>query len=688
LIHREKPWDKNLQLLLALIVAFNVAPHVIHVPAWITALALVCFSWKYLYLSQGVPLPQRWLLAVAAVVASAGCFIHYGTILGHQAASGLLVCLASLKLLETNRYRDAMLVIFTSFFLLMAHLLESQSLLSTVFMSLDVLLITTLMFHIHKRDRRQSVRSLRPAMRMLGLALPVWILLFFVFPRFTSVFWDAPQLEAGTGFGDDLNPGSIDRLIENEAPAFRAAFQAGRLPSPESLYWRGAILSVSEGLRWNRVSRPGSRNSEILPASEDEPSQQTTYDVWLEPGFQKWLFVLEYVNGFQAGDWVKTHRIQQQQGFVFEAGREIRTRLPYSATASREAPLQRLSEPERRLFLQLPAGLDDRTIALAQSLAGPNAKAEQLSRRLLDWFDENGFRYTREPGALKAKTGVNQLSEFLFETRRGFCEHFAGTYATLMRAMGVPARVVVGFQGGQYNELGDYLLVRHLDAHAWAEIWVKSSDSDPLQGRWKRVDPTETVAPLRIQLGGEYNRLDSEALALGLSGADLRRGMNSRLGRIFSQGALAWDAIQMKWNAFLLSYDFEYQMQLLNSLGLKTASGVILVVILISLLAAIGFGLVFALRFRARKPDPVLAEWRRFCRALEKGGVVREETEGPLAFGQRAALAQPRNAAVIREVVDLYINLRFSRLDTHSSRQLAQKFKKAVRQSVRLVSRP
>lgn len=652
----EQQWDKHLQILLVMIVGFNLIPHTLDIPPWVTAASVSCLLWKLLSLVRGWSLPKQRYLIGLTVLSTAGVFYSYRTLLGQEPASTLLVLLASLKLLETNRYRDGMLVILTSYFLLMAHLLNSQSLVSTIFMGLDVLLITTLMFQMHKKDRRTSPRSFRPAMKLLAIALPVWIFLFVVFPRFSTSLWQLQKPQAlSTGFSDDLDPGSIENLVESEAPAFRVNFVKGDRPASSSLYWRGAILTVSHGLKWTKDANADLR-SEHLITPDPSAHEAFQYQVFLEPMYQKWLFALDYPRDLSPDEPILARNLRRRPGLIYESEHALVTRAAYSGASTLQAPAQTLSESDRELYLQTPEDLTPRVRALAASLKEGTHSATEASRRILRYFVEQDFGYTRRPGSLPL--GRDQLETFLFETRRGFCEHFASSYATLMRAMGYPARVTVGFQGGNYNQLGSYIVVRNLDAHAWAEIWQEGADHAG-QGRWVRVDPTQVVAPLRLQLGGDFNRLDDATLAQGLTGDELRKNLDGGLWRLGLRLTMVWDAAQMKWNGFLLRYDFDYQKSLMDRIGLKNVSRWIFFLwVAVGVLLFIA-ALHWSLRRKAIKEDPVLIAWRKFCTRMEKSGIARINNEGPLAFAERAAKLRPDKQREIKEIAQVFVDLRY-----------------------------
>ncbi|MEK7357062.1 MAG: DUF3488 domain-containing protein, partial [Bdellovibrionota bacterium] len=337
--------------------------------------------------------PPRWLLWMIVIASAIGVFATYGTIIGQEAASALLVVLTSAKLLETNRYRDAMIVIFTSYFLLMAHLLTSQSLLSTVYMATDVMLITSLMFQAHKSDRRTSIRSLRPVMKLLALAIPVWVFLFIAFPRFSTGALNLTQTKkAASGFSDNLNPGEVEKLAETDEPAFRATFKSAIKPPMEALYWRGAVLTESDGLRWQRPRN----DRDLLAASTTRAIQPTRFDyqISLEPSYRNWLFLLDYPEAITLD--TNDLKAKERFGFVYETNRESISRLFYDGVSTDLAPNQDLSQAAQISLTQLPEELDPRILALASELRakaekapGPPAIADRVTNEILDWFVAN-----------------------------------------------------------------------------------------------------------------------------------------------------------------------------------------------------------------------------------------------------------------------------------------------------------
>lgn len=606
-----------------------IAPHLLHVPFWIGLGAALTAGWALLASRNNWRPPGRLLRFALVLAAATAVHLHFGTVLGRDAGVALVVLLAALKLLELHDRRDVMLLGFLGYFLVVTNFLYSQSVPMALYMAAAVLLLTSaLVAASDPQPRLRPLARLRTAGVLLAQALPVMVMLFVLFPRIPGPLWQLPKDAHGavTGLGDTMSPGTINRLIRSSQVAFRVEFE-GAAPERRQLYWRGPVLWHYDGRTWRRPPAP-------LPEGSGPPGRQVEQEITLEPHNQRWLFALDVPQTAPEGAGLTPDGQLLARAPVTERVRyRVRSALVGDA-------LQRLPAAARHAALQLPLGLNPRTRALAAELRAAASDDRALIRAALGLFRDRPFVYTLEPPGL----GLHAMDEFLFETRRGFCEHYASAFVYLMRAAGVPARVVTGYQGAEYNPIGDYWIVRQSDAHAWAEVWLPGAG-------WRRVDPTAAVSPERIETGLEGALADElDARALSRSPAPWLR-----------QVARLWDSLNNDWNQWVLGYGTGRQLRLLQHFGLKDVSWQKLAVLSLAavtgVLAVLGLGTL--LRHRSPRPDPVVRCYQLFCSKLGRTGMPRRPGEGPLAFARRVARERPDLAASAGRIAHLYAALRY-----------------------------
>ncbi len=616
------------------------------VPLWVLITALFLIFWKGLHWLKGMRGPKKleiWLMGGAGL-----SYIYFTrhTLLGEEAGSMVLALMAGCKLAESETYRDYSISLILCFLLLTVYLIGSQSLVSLIFLLVDVVLLVQFLFQLHPSG--SSVFSFKAVFKLLGLMLPIWLLFFFVFPRFTVGFWHHQSPRSTTGFSDELNPGLVSQLAESDEIAFRVKFETP--PSPnESFYWRGGVLTVTEGLKWFKSARtiPLEENVEAKPVSE-------RYQIWLDPLYERWLFLLDYVQA-QTSVKISGNVVRRKAGFVNELVRPVLARISYEAASSTAPLVHRLPLSERQVLLQLPKDLEGKVIALAQELRDPSA--DRSIENLTQWFRDQSFTYSLNPGAVPG----GRLGGFLFQSKRGFCEHYAAASAILLRAMGFPSRVVVGFQGAEPNSIGNYWIVRNRNAHAWSEVYI---ETDPIKqlGYWKRVDLVSSVMPARLALGADYFQVNESTLSSSsrLSLEDLRNNAGW-LARGQVKGRLLFDAAEMQWVTFLAEYDLEYQRSLLRKVGFKDTSQSVFLSFLGTLLA--GWILIYSFYQRRKKTgfDPVLRVWQEFSEIFRTSGFARQAQEGPEQFIRRIESQYPKLALEIQEIGALYVSLRYEK---------------------------
>ncbi|MEW6691072.1 MAG: DUF3488 and transglutaminase-like domain-containing protein, partial [Pseudomonadota bacterium] len=589
------------------------------------------YLWRAAAQSRRAALPQRWLLLAIAALAALGVWLEFRALFGRTPGVMLLVLFSGLKLLEARNQRDAVALVLLTWFLAITNFLYTQSIPTALGMCAAVAASVVALVGL-AAPRRALKANLRTAGLLLAQALPAAALLFLLFPRIQGPLWGLPQ-DAYTGLSglsESMAPGNISRLTLSDAIAFRVEFE-GQLPRRALLYWRGPVLWDFDGRTW-RVGSPG--------FAELEPPRggaRHDYAVLIEAHNRNWLFALEAAARVPPGA-----RYLDDGQLVTLA--PLRARMRYEMTSITQAAPQ--PEEERhnlRRALRLPPGFNPRARALAQGWREGGADDAAVLARAIEYFRRERLQYTTEPPLL----GRDSVDEFLFETRSGFCEHFSSAFAFLMRAAGVPARVVTGYLGGDPNPVDGKFTVRQSDAHAWTEVH--------LAGRgWLRVDPTALSVPGRLEAG----------LARAVTeGAPLPLLMRPELEWL-RELRYNWEALTHQWNLWVLGFNPERQRELMSRFGMRDADWRELTSVLFALLGGFVAALLAWSLGRFARPDPVQAAWRRFCRKLGAKGVARSPHEGPRDYAARAARSLPAAGTAIQRIAELYIALRYGRSPT------------------------
>ncbi len=610
-----------------------MAPQALHQPIAITVLAVVLGAWRLTAERRGWALPRASVRTLAALVGFAAVWFTFRTINGPEAGSALLLTMLALKLTETATVRDCQVLVLLGFFVVLGEFLYTQELMVALWLLPSCWLLAAVLLAVsHPVVGFRPTVALRASGRYLALALPLMIAMFVLFPRVPGPLWGAPggSGDSVSGLGDSMEPGAITNLILSDEVAFRVRFIDGEPPAAR--YWRGPTLHRFDGRRWEQ--------SWFKPPEPVELALEggrVRYEVTLEAHNRPWLFALEMPESRPSGS-------ELRYDYSLVEPRLVRERKRYEITSRTEFVAGAEQTPRRlRWDLQLPERGNARSRELAQRWRGASTDEMGVVRQALTMFREQPFVYTLRPPRL----GREPIDEFLFGSQRGFCEHYASSFVFLMRAAGIPARVVTGYLGGELNPWNDVWVVRQSDAHAWAEVWVRGRG-------WIRVDPTGAVAPERIEGGLEEALPDGEVLP-----GEYLRSFDFLISLRDS-----WDAMDTAWNRFFLGYGPEMQREFVQLLGLEPdwqSLVTTLMVVVVLMLAALAAWLVYT-----HKPRPVDAarrEWDRFRTLLAREGVAPSDTEGPQDFARRAAEALPARRKAIDAVTAAYVAARYAKPD-------------------------
>ncbi len=581
-------------------------------PAAGTAFCAAVFA----VLSWRKPLPW-WLRIVLALAVFGAVLVSSGFMLGRDAGCALLAAMLALKPSETTRIRDARSLLGFALFAPFATFLLDQGPLSLALGLVGACLALVALLRLADfeagiaGDARDRWRQLRTVWKLALVGLPLAMAAFWLFPRLASPLWGTPgPSQARPGLSESMTPSEWVDLLSDDTPALRVQF-FGATPADTQRYWRGYTLWNFDGRTWTRAHRIDA----MPPAAVTPSATRWDYQLELEPTDRRQVVALDLPLSAPEGTTLDGNYGLGVDRPLTELHRwRMHSAMPAAFDARMPGSL-------RRAALQLPAGFNPRTLALAKQWraeAGNDDAA--IIRRAMAMFHDS-FAYT----LAVPLAGRNAVDEFLFDTREGYCQHFSSAFVVLMRAAGIPARVVTGYAGGTYNRIGGYWLVRRSDAHAWAEVWL------PNRG-WVREDPTAAVSPERV-----YDTLADRADAGGGAFG------NGTIGSMFEVG----DWLRRGWNDFVLGFDANRQRQLLRALRIDADADRALLAIFIAaaLLALAWMGWRVAREQRER--DPVLRAWRRLEKRYARRGSGRAPHEPALAWARRLNGSSPERSPLL-----------------------------------------
>lgn len=619
--------------------AATLLPFALWLPLWFSTLLLSVLLARWLQRRRYARAWPAWIKFPLLLAILVAIVAEFGNPAARQAGTALLLGLGTLKLIEAERRRDSLVLATVCLFLISVQFLYDQSISVTLYMLVPLFLVFFALNEVTAPPgtrggmTQELWRVGREMGALLAIALPLTIFLFLSMPRLSAPMWGTRDNEyvGKTGLSESMSPGNFVDLLADDTPVMRVTF-TGPPPPRSALYWRGPVLWNYDGETWSigRAMRSPTTSFQRPRLSDGPPDVR--YQVVMEPTDRRWLTALDLAIDFPSD------AVQLLDGQVVRP-EAISSTYAYSASAQINAPIPVITAPtlQSRMGLQLPADRNPRAQALAQQWRaelGDDRLA--LVERALQYIRTEGYSYTLSPLPL---VGAHRVDEFLFETREGFCEHYASAFVVLMRAAGVPARVVTGYLGGYYNRTGDYLLVRNSDAHAWAEVLLDDAG-------WVRVDPTAAIAPERIE-----QEVGAGGAGDFFGGSEWMRNWRERV-----------DYLRAWWNATVVRFDALRQREFFSGLGLDPSDWRQLGAWMGGGLAGIALlaGFVFFLRRPPGTRDAALRSYQRYLRAWARKGMQSAPSEGARSFAARLGAQSAAHAAAAMAVALAYERARYA----------------------------
>jgi transglutaminase-like putative cysteine protease len=631
---KEGAFDDKLQLSLLGAVGLAVLPHYQHISPLTFGFFSALLGWRLLGIWRPQWIPARYIVFLLLLLGITLLFAERQGVFGRDAGSHLFITALGLKLMEMKQERDFYLIVYMAFIVAATQFLYEETILFGAYIGFVCCLLLALLIAMNGL-RHKIAPALKLAGTILLQAAPLAAAMFILFPRLEPPKWMAVSSETKnrTGLSEVMEPGSISNLGLSDELVFRARFD-GPLPPPQQRYWRGPVMSTTNGKLWMQAP-----HQERRPKRDPEVSGRPyRYTLLMEPQEKNWVFALDMPVGFSS----PLRRNANFQMLTMETPGQRAAYKLLSYPAYNTGPL---SLDEFRDSVQLPARPSVRVRNLVGRLQGYELPAPLFIRNLLSYFRQENFRYTLEP----PKLDDNPIESFLFETRAGFCSHYASAFVYLMRAAHIPARIVTGYQGGEANELGNFIEVRQADAHAWAEVWIENRG-------WVRYDPTAAIAPERIEYPLDVSRLrPGESIIFDNDSRGFKK-----LAGLFKEARLLWGAVDYGWQRWIINYNSLHQANFLSGIGIKGSRAMLYW--LSAILAVMTLMLsAFVLYQKRRKTDPALRIYARFCAKLAKKGLVRGGGEGAKDFAERIKAALPHQAQEIDLITETFINLRYGK---------------------------
>jgi len=602
---------------------YVILPHLTRVPLWVLAIYLGAALWRLQMHRERALMPPRWLRLLLGLAAGGAVIASYQTLIGLDPMVALLLVASALKLIESVRAKDGYVLVSLGFFIMTTQFLYNQELPVALYSVVGTLLLVVSLIALNQRPSGSiSRREPLLALRMLGLAIPMMIVLFLLFPRIAPL-WSVPSknTQATTGMSDVLRPGDVTRLGRSAEVAFRVQFE-DQIPPQRELYWRGMVLNEFADGAWRTL---GWSDHPATERKLDKPiavGESLKYRIIIEPTMQHWLYAMPYAQSPTAG-------VFEAWDFRLAVRKPLESTFAYDVVTWPESSLQpELSPWRREAELALPSNLNPLTREWVERQVNAVGNGPELIARVLSYFREQPFYYTLQPPKID---GDDFVDEFIFQSLRGFCEHYAYSFVVMMRMAGVPARIIGGYQGGELNTLNNTLIVRQFDAHAWVEVWLEDRG-------WVRVDPTAAVAPERVEQGLEEALRGQE----GFLADSLLSAYRFRSVTMVNWLRLRYDAAAWQWQSFIVGFNSDEQIDLLESWFGEIKVSWFVAVLLGSWVVVLAPLIWWMNRSRSSSERlPVEQQFAELCRALARRGIERAVGESAISLLVRAESELP-----------------------------------------------
>ena len=642
--------------LLMLMAAFSIVtiPHIAQVSPWIIGAGLFCVWWRWRIFIGRSNFLSIWMKALLVVICGTAVVLSEGVTQNLETWAALLIMSFSLKLLETKTQRDAYVVVFIAYFVIAIEFIFNHSIGIVIYELCALILVTAATIGMNQFHTRVEIfKSVKIASKILAQAIPLMIVLFVIFPRIGPI-WSisSPNQQARSGLSSEMTPGDIAKLSLSNEIAFRAIFK-DTPPATSDLYWRGRVYTNFKNGTWSETDIPAkfsninkidwNNNPEtawFIPEINHEAEDNIAYSILLEPTYNRWLVGMDLA-------------IPQTSSMGTTWDYKLINRLPVQSLLKYEVntyPNVTLNTWLPEFLRNLTTKIDDndnpQTILFAKKLYAESKNPEDFVEKIQENIRNQPFHYTLEPPKLEKE---NSIDQFWFETRQGFCTHYAGATVYMLRAAGIPARMVGGYQGGEINPITKHVVVRQYLAHAWVEYWI------PKKG-WQRIDPTAAVAPSRIHDGLSAALPENDLNSLSIFS-------NARINRMptLQKIMFLFESIEHRWNLFIIGYNSELQINLLEKLlGKVTAFKIAIVLLAGAFLSTIFVAISLFLSGRGKKTHPVVKVFQHFSKRMAKLGVIRKPHESPALFVESACKKRNLDKQIYQPTVTMLNNLLYN----------------------------